>query len=451
MGSSINLSSILSALGSSSSGINVASAVAQEIALESAPMTQWQQQQAALQAQTSVINTIENDIARLQNSLNALSDPVGALTSMSAASSDTSVVNASALANTTAATHLIVVNNLATAASWYSNSVASGSTALTAGTFNLQVGSNPAKQITVGSGVNTLDQLAAYINGLSAGVSASVVNDSHGSRLALVSTTTGEASDFTVSNGAGLTFTRASEGLDASLTVDGIPMDSASNTVTGAVNGLTLNLTGAAPGRQISVSIGPDTNQVAQAIGEFVSAYNTLIGAVNSQYRVDSDHRQGVLAGDFTLSALQSALLGSGGYSGSGSIKTLASLGVSMNRDGTLTLDNSKVTSALGSNFAAVQSFFQGTSSNGFASRLDNQLDSLVNPVSGAFTVDLRSIDAQNQNLQDQIDNFQTYLDTRQAYLYEQYNKADIALQQLPILQQQIDAMLGNSSNNNKK
>lgn len=449
MGSSINLSSILSSL-SSSSGINVASAVAQQIAAESGPMTQWQQQQATLQSQTSVINSIENDIARLQNSLNALSDPVGALTSMAATSSDTTIVNASALSNTAAGNHLVVVDNLATAASWYSNTVASGSAPLTAGKFTLTVASG-AKEITVGSGVNTLDQLVTYINGLNVGVSASVVNDSKGSRLALVGANTGDAADFSMTDGAGLSFTRASKGLDASLTFDGIPMDSANNTVTGAINGLTLNLTGAVPGKQVTVSVAPDSSQVAEAIGNFVSAYNTVIGDVNSQYSVDASHKQGVLAGDFTLSALQSSLLKAISYSsGGGNIATLKSLGISMNSDGTLTLDSSKVSNALQSNFAAVQSFFQGTASNGFASGLDKAMDALVDPIDGAFTVDLHSITAQSKDLQNQIDDFQAYLDTRQAYLTEQYNKADIALQQLPILQAQIDAEFGNSSNSKK-
>src|ERR1035438_5066615 len=79
MGSSVNLSSILSALGSSSSGINVQSAVAQEIAAEAQPEVQWQKQQATLQTQSSAITAIESDITALQNSLNALGDPAGAM------------------------------------------------------------------------------------------------------------------------------------------------------------------------------------------------------------------------------------------------------------------------------------------------------------------------------------------------------------------------------------
>ena len=446
---SIDLSSILSALGSSSSGINVQAAVAQEIALESQPLLIWEQQQSNLQNQSSDIKGIEGDITSLQDALNALKDPVGAFASMTAASSNSGIVTASASSGAVAGTHIVAVNNLATTASWYSSAVASSSTQLAAGTFNIQVGTGSPLTVTTGSGVNTLDDVVKYINGQNAGVSASVVNDANGARLALVSTTSGAASNFTVTDGSGLSFTQATKGVNAALTVDGIPIDSASNTVTGAVNGLTLNLTGAAPGTQVSVSVAPDAGQISQAVNAFVSAYNKVIGDVNAEYQVDGSNKQGPLARDSVLSELQSALLGVGGYtSGNSVISTLGQLGISMGQDGTLSVDSSTLNNSIQTNFSAVQDFFQGASSNGFAATFDTQLNTIVDPVSGAFTVDLQSISAENTDLQHEIDNFQAYLSTRQQFLTDEYNKADIALQQLPNLQSQLDAMLGNNNNN---
>jgi flagellar hook-associated protein 2 len=450
MGSSVNLSSILSALGSTSSGINVQSAVAQEIALEAQPEVQWQNQQAGLQSQSSAITALESDIAALQTSLQALGDPAGVMASMSATSSNSSLVSASAATGTVSGSHVIVVNSLATTASWYSTPVASSSTPLAAGSFNIQVGSGSPISITTGSGVNTLDQMVTYINGLGAGVTASVVNDATGSRLALVSTNTGTANNFTVSNGSGLSFTQAATGQDASLTVDGIPIDSASNTVTGAISGLTLNLNGAARGTQVNISVAPDATQVSQAINNFISAYNTVIGDVNTQYTVNASHQEGPLAGDSTLSGLQEQLLGAGSYTGSGAVSTLGGLGISMNSDGTLTVDSTQLSSAIQNNFGAVQTFLQGSASNGFAASLNNQMNLLTDPVSGAFTVDLQSISAENTDLQNQINDFQTYLQARTTYLTNEYNQADITLQQLPQLEAQINAELGYSPSSNK-
>src|SRR5271165_5148323 len=442
--SGINLSSVLSALGSSSSGIDVASSVAQAIAALSTPETEWQAEQAVLQTQTGALNQIQSDVSSLENSLNSPGDPLGALSSMTATSSDTSVVTASATAGTPAGSHVVIVNNIASAASSYSSVVASSSTPLTPGGFTLQVGSGPATQITIGSGVNTLDQLASSINTQNLGVTATVVNDSSGSRLAIVSNNTGAANAFTISGATGLTFTQASPGQDAALTVDGIPIDSASNTVTGAITGLTLNLVGAAPGGQINLTIAPDSSAVSEAIATFVGAYNTAIGDVNTQYSVSATNEEGPLAGDSTVQMLQNALLSAGSYSGGGNgISTLADLGINMNNDGTLSLDTSTLNNAVQNNFAAVQNFMQGATSNGFVTNLNNQLSTLTDPTSGAFTVDLQSISAENTDLQSQINDFQAYLNTQQTLLTAEYSQADITLQQLPQEEAQINAELG--------
>jgi len=448
--SGVDLSSLLSALGSSSSGINVQAAVNQAIAAQSAPLQQWQQEQVLLSSQKSDINQIESDITSLQTALSAISDPAGALASMTASSSNSSIVTASATAGTAAGNHVLVVNHLASTASWYSDSVASSSTPLTPGSFNLQVGSGPVTQITIGSGVNTLDQLATYVNGLGLGVNASVVTDSSGARLSLVSATSGSATDFSISNATGLNFTRAVTGTDASLTVDGIPIDSASNTVSGAVSGVTFNLGSAVPGTEVNISIAPDTSQATQAVSNFVDAYNAVIKDVNTEFTVGSNGLEGPLSGDATLRMLQSQLLGAISYSsGTSGISTLGGLGISMNNDGTITLDDSKLSDAIQNNFSGVQGFLQGTASNGFASFLKGQMNTFTDPVDGAFTVDLQSIAAENTNLQNQIDDFQTHLDTVRQQLTDEYNKADALLQELPIEEAQINAQLGIKSNQN--
>ena len=445
--SGINLSSLLSALGSSSSGIDVASAVSQALTALAAPEQQWLTEQQNLQTQATGIDKIQSEVSALETSLNALGDPGGALASMSVTSSDPSVVSASAAPGTASGSHVVIVNSIASASSSYSNAVASSSTQLPSGSFTLQVGSGTPTTIQIGNGVNTLDDLAASINGQGLGVTASVVNDSTGARLAIVSNNTGSANAFTITGASGLTFTQASAGADANLSVDGIPIDSASNTITGAVNGLTLNLLGAAPGGQINVTIAPDTNAASQAIATFVGAYNTAIGDVNSQYMVGADNREGALSGDSSVQMLQSMLLSAASYTGGGNgVSTLADLGITMNNDGTLTLDSATLTNTVQNNFGAVRNFLQGASSNGFVTSLNNQLNTLTDPTSGAFTVDLQSITNENKDLQGQINNFQTYLDAQKILLTAEYSQADITLQEIPQLEAQINAELGNSS-----
>src|SRR5690349_12661893 len=180
MGSSLDLGSLLSAIGSSS-GINVSAAVAQALAAESGPLTQWQQQQASLQSQTGDINVVEGHITALQDALNSLNDPSGGLMAMTASSSNSGIVSATAAPGASPANHVVVVNSLATTGSWYSDPVANGDTTLSPGGFTFQVGQNSPIQVTIGDGVDTLNQVASYINGLNAGVTANVVNDATGS------------------------------------------------------------------------------------------------------------------------------------------------------------------------------------------------------------------------------------------------------------------------------
>jgi len=359
--SGVNISSLLSDLGSSSSGIDVQSAVSQAIAAMSTPEQQWQQQQQTLQTQTNALNSIQNDVSSLETSLNSLNDPTGALMSMQANSSNSSIVTASAAAGAVAGNHVVVVTNLATASSWYSSSAPSSSTTLSSGSFSLQVGSGSPVTIPIGTNVdgngtntNTLDQLASYINKQNLGVTASVVNDSSGARLAIVSNTTGSASNITLSGwtggvpsggSSGISFTQPVVGVDAALTVDGIPIDSASNTVTGAVAGLTFNLQGQSPGTQVNISVAPDASQISQAISSFVTAYNTVVADLNTQFTVNSSNNEGPLAGDSTVRMLQDTILSSVDYSaGSGSVTSLSNLGITVNNDGTLSMDNTTLT-----------------------------------------------------------------------------------------------------------
>src|ERR1700689_2379748 len=136
----INLDSLLSGF-NSAQGINVQQAVSEALAADAQPEVQWQNEQAGLQAQTSALNQIESDVTALENSLSALSDPAGALAEMTTASSDSSVVTATAANGTQSGNHVVVVNSLASTASWFSDPVASGDTPLPSGSFTIQVGS----------------------------------------------------------------------------------------------------------------------------------------------------------------------------------------------------------------------------------------------------------------------------------------------------------------------
>ncbi len=443
------LGSLLSAFNNGSTGINVASTVAAIIAADRAPEQLWQSQQATLNNQSSAIQQIESDTTSVTDSLQSLSDVVGVFSNVAANSSAPSVVTASAEPGTAAGNHTIVVDSLATFGSAYSSEQASSSAALPGGSFSITVGSGTAQPFTIGSGVNTLDQLAAAINTAAIGVSASVVTDANGARLALVSQNSGTAAGFTISGDTSLSFTQTAA-QDASLHVDGVPITSASNTVTGAISGLTLNLVGTnTSATPATIAISPDTSTIQSTLSSFVSAYNTLVTTLNQQFTYNSSSSsEGVLSADSTARSLQSDVLSAANLSiGTGSLNNLTSLGITTNQDGTLTLNTQALGSALSSNYQGVVNFFQGVNgSQGFASTVTKTLSSYTDPSQGAFTVDLQSINNENQDLTNETSTFELYIATQQTVLTNEYNNANIALQQLPQTIKNTQVLLGDYS-----
>jgi flagellar hook-associated protein 2 len=453
--SAVDLSSILeAAYGASSPGIDVTSAVNAAVTAARAPETAWENQAYLLQEQNSDLNTLVTQTTSLDNDVQALNSVVGPLSARTVTSSNSSIVSASAASGSTPGNHVVVVNNLATTASWTSGVFASSTTALPAGSFTITTGSGSNVTITT-DGTQTLSNVASQINGDNLGVTASVITDATGSRLAIVSNTSGSAANFTVgTTTTGYGFSQAATGVNASLTVDGIAISSATNTVSGVVSGLTLNLLGAASGSPVTLTVAPDTSQAQTAISQFVSDYNTLISSLNTQFTFNGSS-EGDLSTDTTVRNLQSQLLSALSYtftptSGTTTVPNLSSLGISVQNDGTLTLDTSALQSTLSNNFSDVQSFFQGSAANGFANTLDQELTSYISPGNGAFTVDLQSNNSQITDLQNNINDFETnYITPLQAKLQAEYSQAEILLQQLPTLTQQINTMLGNNNNNN--
>lgn len=448
MGTTSTLNSVLSALGGST-GIDVTSAVNAILYADRAPERAWQAQQTTFSNETSALNQLQTESSNLSNDLSTLQDPTGVLTSAVATSTNSSLLTASAVPGTPSSGHLITINNLAVTGSWYSAAQTSSSSTLTDGTrFQITVGSGSAVTITVAPGNDTLDELAASINSQSLGVTANVVSDSSGARLSLVADNSGSAADFTVSNDSSVSFTRANTGTDASIKVDGVPITSASNTVTGALSGITLNLQGAATGTEIGLQVGPDTASISSAINSFVSDYNALITNVNSQFTYNqATNVAGTLQQDSAVQGLQSQLLEASNYlSSSGTYTTLTSLGITTNSDGTLAVNSSTLDDAIETNSTAVASFFQGTANNGFAGSLSSTLNTYTDPTEGAFTVDLQSISSENQDLTDETNTLELYLSSQQTILTAQYNAADIAIQQLPEQIKQVQALLNPNS-----
>lgn len=541
--SAVNISSILAAsVGATTPGIDVTAAVAAAIYADRAPERVWATDQTTLNSETTALTAIQTATQAVVTDMQSLNTLTGPLATRTVTSSNTSEVTATAANGTVAGNHTVVVNNLAVTGAWYSDIAASPTATLPATSFTLTNKGGQTATISTGSGVNNLNELATAINGDNLGVTATVVSDTTGSRLAIVSNTSGSADDFSITstnytgtnwtspdiptgdtlgansftltvggttttistttgetystlasdinamnlgvtatagsdaNGTNLSiassngttpftisepsfgFTQAQVGTDASLTVDGVPVVSASNTVTGAIGGVTLSLVGANPGSEVNLTVASDATQVSTAINQFVTDYNTAIGLVNTQFAFNSTTgTEGVLASDPTVRSLQSTLMQALNFvsppatgSTSTTVPTLSSMGISVGTDGSLTVDATTLDNAITNNASDVQNFFEGASLNGFANAMTTALNSFTEPANGAFTVDLKSIATSSANITTETNDFETnYIANQQTVLTAEYSSAEIALQQLPTEMAQINAELGNNSSNN--
>jgi flagellar hook-associated protein 2 len=458
-----------SATNTAGSGIDVTATVDAILEADATPETNLQTEVTNYNTQTSALQSIESDLSSLQTAVESLSDPAGAFSAVTVSSSNNDVVSATAANASPVGSHTITVNSLATTSAYYSGDQDSATSSLPTGSIEISVGSNSAVTIPVDSsdGTDTLSGLANYINQENMGVTASVITDASGARLSLVSQTSGAAGILTVTdntgaNDGGLDFTQVKDangdplGTNASLTVDGIPVSSGSNTVTGVIPGVTLTLSGTSSQsgtstQPVTLDVQPDLTQVSTVINNFVSAWNQVMNDINTQETYSTSGTEPPLMGDPSLALVQSQLLSaiSTSVSGSSGSVNLQSIGIQLQNNGTLSVASSQsadsldLNDALSNDFSDVQNLFQ--SGSGVGQALQTALTSLTDPVSGPLNSDMSGISSEVTDLNNQISDFQTQLQDTQTQLTAEYSTINTTLEQLPetlaLINDQIDAL----------
>ena len=285
----------------------------------------WKTQLAQLQSQDTVLSSLGTLLSTLSTDLGKLTDFTGMLAQKTGSSSDTNVLQlTSATSSAMAGTHTVKVKSLAQTSSGYLAPSANAADTLS-GSISIQVGTGKAHTVNVSSSNSTLAGLAAAINAAGFGVTANVLTDANGSRLSLVSRSSGAAGDLTITSSVvdttdsnkALGYTAAVQGLDAQLTVDGADMASASNTVSGLIPGVTFQLLSASSKNTdgnldpVQVVIGNDNSGVETAVNTLVTDFNAVMQAIDAQQGKDSSGNPEPLFGSPTLSLLQQQLLSS--------------------------------------------------------------------------------------------------------------------------------------------
>jgi flagellar hook-associated protein 2 len=525
--------------------------------------TPWNAQLTALKSEDTALSSIGTDLSSLSTALTALTDFQGVLASKQGSSSNTNVLSlTSAGTSAVAGSHTVTVTALATTASYYSSALHSATDLLTGGlTVTTASGS---QTITAGSGGETLAALVTTINSANAGVTASVINGTNGPELTVVSNTSGTAGNFTITGdtlvdssqgNAAVSFTASTQAVqNAQLTVDGIPVNSASNTVANVIQGVTFQLLSTGSSQ---VEITNDNSAVESAVSAFVSAYNTVIGDLNTQEGDTATGSAEPLYGSPTIANLQESLgsafnfiqaaqavgttttvastdalsgslsisvgggaaasipVGAGGTSStlaglaaainaaavgvtasvitsgttvvlslanatggssgaitvnssltdatastaisfgssqSNAVTSATQLGISVNNNGTLTLNNDTLDSLLDTNYTDVLNFLQPAGGfSSFGANFTTALGNLNNTApDGVVYLALQEDQSQETNLNNNITTENERISVEQANLTTELNQANFALQEIPSQLNEINEIYSSLSGYNQ-
>jgi flagellar hook-associated protein 2 len=433
------------------SGLNISAIVSSLTSAYGAAQTnQLNAQQTSLNSQVSAYGTFTSALDTLQATLSTLETP-GTLAGYDATVGDTTIASATASSDAAAGQYSLEVNNLATSATLTSAPVASSSTAVGTGTLTLTV-NGASSSIAIGTNDNTLAGIAAAINAApnNPGVTASILTASDGSRLVLSSSATGAANAISVTTSGGdgglsslvsnLTQTQAAK--DASFTINGFAATSPNNVVSGAISGVTLNLTKAsAANTPTTLTISADTSAAQTSIGTFVTALNGVLTSIQTLTGYNATTQTaGALQGNATLESFQNQLenildtVNSGSTSG---IQSLADLGITADSDGNYDSNSTTLTNALSSSLSGVSSLLGGT--NGIATQINNLITQYTQPggllptINQGLQSSLSNVSIQQQELTQELANYS-------ATLTAQYNAMDAAVASLKETQTYLNA-----------
>ncbi|QNU64505.1 flagellar filament capping protein FliD [Vreelandella titanicae] len=367
------------------SGLDLSGLVDQLKAAEQQKLVPILEQKSAQQTKISAYGRLESAMDRVQTSIAALNDAATFKQQKSTVMGDGVLATTGETAN--AGRYEVTVTQLARAGSAASNSVALDQELTAADatlTLNFGAGGTQTSYDVAISAGSTLADVRDQINAdKESGVTASIVNDGTGYRLALSSKETGQNASLEGFSGlASLTMDAATQrsGQDAELNVNGIAITSKTNRVEEAIQGVTLDLTEAS-GDPVTLVIERDEASLREAIDDFVSNYNEMKSTVGRMTAYNGEgETSGELIGDRTVRTIEDRLRRDiTDNLGTGDISRLSQLGIAIDEKGRLKVDEDKLDDAVANNPEGLSAFFAGeTEEGGFAGRLNATLEGIT-------------------------------------------------------------------------
>ena len=461
------------------SGLDVNTIVTSLMSIEQRPLTRLQQREASLQTEVSAFGALKSQLASFGDVAERLAK-ADTWKPWSATSSDSAVATLTASAKAAAGQHTLTVSRLAQPQVLASGAYASSASVVGTGTLKLELGTTAAGVFTPRSGSTPVEiaidadhqSLAGVrdaINAAKAGVTASIVTGSGGAQLVLrgadgasssvrLTAADGDGSDTDAAGlsalaydpaaaaGAGRNLSQMQAAQDAAFTLDGIALTSATNSPADALEGVTLTLKKVSTD-PVALNVAVDTAALRKNVNDFVGAYNAAVQLLQRQTQADpTGASRGALQGDGTavnlLNGLRQLLHGNvSGLTGAGS---LAVAGIALQRDGTLAVDDKRLSAALEAPEQLGALFAQAGSGDarGIALRFQQWADGLTGD-SGGLAARIDGLKRSTDLNQKQQDREQDRLERTEARLRAQYQQLDTQMSRLTAQMKQMTSALG--------
>ena len=411
------------------SGIDSEAIISSLSAAAKVPMNRLVTQKTEYSSQSRKLNDIKTKLTTLQTAAKALDTRTEALGNK-VGSSDEKILKATATGGASMGSFKVLVSKVAQAQRTYSSGVSSSSEAGLAGSGELKIKVGAADEVTVAiDPADSLSAVASKINASGAEVSAGVVFDGTEYKLQVTARKSGAANAVTFTEDAGLTLGLSNAAntkqaaQDAEVVLDGMTFTSATNAITGAIAGVTLNVVD--EGTSI-VQVDRDADGLKTKLNTFVTAYNDVMKTLNTEFSNVPGVTKGrdSLSGDGALRSLQGALrsaLATVTDNGDSTLTTFGSIGLVAQRDGTLSLDDAKYTKAVQADYEGIASALAGrTDLSGLMSKIVSTVEPFA-ATDGTIKNKIDGLASRNRRIDTQLSSMQLRLDKYEESLRRQY------------------------------
>ncbi|KAI5916106.1 flagellar filament capping protein FliD [Thauera sp. 2A1] len=424
------------------SGLDVGSIVSQLMAVERQPLTRLQDQQKSYQSKLSAFGQLQSAMSKLQDAAATLAKS-STFSATTANAGDTKAFTVTSTASAQTGSYNLEVTQLARAQRTATSATVAPDLA-GGGSLTITLGSGTPKTVNLEDGA-TLQDLRDAINAADAGVSAQIVNNGTVNQLVISSKETGAANAFKLEGTGGLSafsfdpaapagdMVSVQQARDAKLSIDGLAITRSSNTVSDAIDGVTLTLVKPTDG-ETAVTVARDDDTAKKAIDDFAKAYNDLNSLIRSQTSYDAATKKaGTLNGDASVRSIQGQLRSvfTNPMAGLSGATMLSQVGISFKTDGSMSVDSKKLAEALADPSKKIGELFAGNGTvDGVAKTLETRIKDMLG-TDGLLSARTEGINRTIKSFDSRIDTLEVRLEKVQARYSAQFTALDATMSSL--------------------